>query len=901
MGKKCVETQGHSDLSDVERLRAEYTCGDGIIASSRANLTTGQVEILQAPDWFDESNITCIRYEEFCVLETDRIANNEDRERYHKVMSRSALLQAFKEERTRVALEYRRKSDNGRLIWVRAENRLVQDEESGDIHAYGMLRNIDGQKPIELGLGQRADRDLLTGTYNEDTSFQMMKESVEKTIQNRENVVLLIFDVDRYGQQMSLSGYQESERILKELSLRLLLKFSEPKIVGRISGDTFAVLLIGFADIGIGIAIAEDIRKTMSDSKMFPEASFPVSVSVGAAGSSQGLRSFEELYERAQDGVDMAKEAGGNCCRISMSRHESSQAMKPRTDFTPEGLAERGYRDVKDVLLSCAYSLSSTLDFDEAIVKTLCPIARYYGAKRICLVEMAVNGGGIYRSYQWTEEGTGLKTDAQIRAVVDRMDREGLKRCVLHENENNRGIGICASLIRNGKRLGLLLVEEAGRHVCEFSLPDLLSHLIVNHLIVHQSLDRQQYLSSHDELTGLLNHSSLMRYVAELSEETLISLGVICIDINGLRLVNREKGMAQGDRVVKTAARILTECFPSLPVYRLSGDEFLVICENYEQSAFGNGIEILREKIGERFPSGLSIGSFWTDHDMHLEELLHYANEQLQLEKQSYYEETNSTGKHYDPSDLRTLLRDMEKHKYVMYLQPKLRIEGGTVCGAEALVRYVKPGAGIVPPDRFVPVMERSGLISYIDLFIFEEVCRLLADWKGRGLPLMVISLNFSRATLIRKNLLETMESIVKRYQIPRGLLEIEITERLGVVELEAMAIITDRMVELGYRLSLDDFGARYSNLSVLSAVRFSTLKMDKSLGNDILSNPRARVVVRNILNTCRDLGIESVAEGVENKEQMDLLVDLGCDYVQGYYINKPIPVAEFEAEYRSR
>lgn len=896
-----METPTHMELNDEERLRAEYTHGDGITASSRANLTTGQVELLQVPDWFDGFDFTYIRYEKFCMMEAEKIANKEDRERYFKVMSRNALIQAFHEERTRVAIEYRRKSSNGRLIWVRVEKRLVQDEVSKDIYAYGMLRNIDEQKPIELGLGQRADRDLLTGTYNEDTTFRIMRESVERSIQNRENVVLLIFDVDKYGQQLSLSGYQESERVLKELSLRLLLKFGEPKIVGRISGDTFAVLLIGFADIEMGIRIAEDIRKTIGSSKLFPAARFPVSVSVGAAGSIQGIQSFNELFERAQEAVYMAKEAGGDCCRISIPRHSGGQMRKPQKDFLPEGLSERVYRNMRDVLLSCAYCLSSSTDFEEAVTRTLGTAARYYAARRVCLVEMAANENRIYHIYQWTEDGTDFKTDAQIKAAVEQMDREGLNRRVLHRDGDDECDGIYASLVRDGKRIGVFLVEEAGRHACDFTLSELLTHLIANPMINHQLLDRQKYLRSRDELTGLLNHYSLMRYVEGLSEETLISLGVVCIDINGLRRVNREQGMVQGDRIVKMAAGILTESYPGLPVYRISGDEFLVICENFDQSAFLSGIENLREKIGERLPSGLSIGSFWTDHDMHLEELLHYANEQLQLEKQNYYKETNSSGRHYDASVLKKVLQDIEEHRYVMYLQPKLRIESREVSGAEALVRYMDPETGLVPPDRFVPRMEQSGLIRYIDLFIFEEVCRLLADWKSRGLPLMVISLNFSRATLIQKDLLEMMERIVKRYKIPRGLLEIEITERLGVVELESMAMITDRMVELGYRLSLDDFGAQYSNLSVLSAVRFSTLKMDKTLGNDILSNPRARVVVRNVLNTCRDLGIESVAEGVENKEQMDLLVDLACDYVQGYYINKPIPVEEFEAEYRRK
>ena len=215
--------------------------------------------------------------------------------------------------------------------------------------------------------------------------------------------------------------------------------------------------------------------------------------------------------------------------------------------------------------------------------------------------------------------------------------------------------------------------------------------------------------------------------------------------------------------------------------------------------------------------------------------------------------------------------------------------------GAEALIRQKHPEFGILPPSEFIPVLESNGVIRYIDLFVFEEVCKLLQKWQRDD---MVVSLNFSRITLMEDDIINSMKKILDMYDFPRQCLEIEMTEST-MENCSAMVYKTVQEIrQLGLRISLDDFGIRYSNLSVLNDIHFDTLKLDKSLIKTLVNEQRSRIILRNIIQMCRDLDIEMIAEGVETSRQEDILKTLDCPNGQGYLFARPIPVDTFEDHY---
>ena len=238
----------------------------------------------------------------------------------------------------------------------------------------------------------------------------------------------------------------------------------------------------------------------------------------------------------------------------------------------------------------------------------------------------------------------------------------------------------------------------------------------------------------------------------------------------------------------------------------------------------------------------------------------------------------------------------LERGEFVAYFQPKQRLADGSIGGAEALVRWIDPARGLVPPDDFVPYFERNGFIINVDLCVFEQVCALLASWIEQGRQPVPISVNMSRAHLREQDFLTPYEKIRARYGVPASLIEFELTETLVFGDPETFKGVIDLLHARGYRCSLDDFGSGYSSLNVLKDVDIDTMKLDRaffSAGDD--AGQREWDVVESVVDLAKKLDLGTVAEGVEEPGQAARLRAIDCDMLQGYVFSRPVPVAEFE------
>ena len=260
----------------------------------------------------------------------------------------------------------------------------------------------------------------------------------------------------------------------------------------------------------------------------------------------------------------------------------------------------------------------------------------------------------------------------------------------------------------------------------------------------------------------------------------------------------------------------------------------------------------------------------------------------------------------YDDIDRQNLLSEqdmenrmhgaLERGEFVAYFQPKQLLEEGVIGGAEALVRWIDPVRGLVPPDEFVPFFERNGFIVDVDLCVFEQVCALLASWIGQGRTPVPISVNMSRVHLRDQEFLAPYEQIRERYGVPASLIEFELTETLVFGDPETFMGVIDLLHARGYRCSLDDFGSGYSSLNVLKDVDVDTMKLDRaffSAGDAV--GEREWDVVESVVGLAKKLDMKTVAEGVEEPAQASRLRAMQCDMLQGYVFSRPVPVDEFE------
>lgn len=233
--------------------------------------------------------------------------------------------------------------------------------------------------------------------------------------------------------------------------------------------------------------------------------------------------------------------------------------------------------------------------------------------------------------------------------------------------------------------------------------------------------------------------------------------------------------------------------------------------------------------------------------------------------------------------------------EFVMYLQPKYNITDGKATGAEALVRWIIPGHGVVPPNDFVPVFEKNGFVIKMDQYIWEEACKLIRKWMDAGIKPFPISVNVSRRHLRDMKFIEVLDGLVEKYKIPKNLLEIEITETVneaGIVE------SMQTLKEHGFTLLMDDFGSGYSSLNTLKNTKFDVIKFDRMFLNNFIGSDRGQKIVEYTIKMTTAIGLDMVAEGVETKEQADFLKVCGCNTAQGFYYAKPMPVEEFEKKY---
>ncbi|MBE5882081.1 MAG: EAL domain-containing protein [Lachnospiraceae bacterium] len=245
---------------------------------------------------------------------------------------------------------------------------------------------------------------------------------------------------------------------------------------------------------------------------------------------------------------------------------------------------------------------------------------------------------------------------------------------------------------------------------------------------------------------------------------------------------------------------------------------------------------------------------------------------------------------------------DMEKallnKEFQVYLQPKISTRGEQLGGAEALVRWIHPTEGFIPPNRFIPIFERNGFILKLDDYMLEEVARKQSEWIAKGRKVVPISVNISRAHFTREDLADHICRIVDKYNVPHDVIELELTESAFFDDKQVLLNTVKQLREHAFPVSMDDFGAGYSSLNSLKELPIDVLKIDADFFRGIDSLDRGMLIVSEVIDLAKKLDMKIVAEGIESREQVDFLIEQECDLIQGYFYAKPMPMDEFEKTY---
>lgn len=554
---------------------------------------------------------------------------------------------------------------------------------------------------------------------------------------------------------------------------------------------------------------------------------------------------------------------------------------------------------------------------DDMLNSMLEMIGEFYSADRAYIVEVSEDEGRY--SYEWIrdnkragEEYIGMvfrrngeqsKDIYGKRAPVLIDNIEELKERSPKEYEYYKKQGIhCIYAVpytEEGRVKGFVGVDNPRVTISNYALLKTMTVFVEERLFHYKLNLKREYDLYHDSLTGLKNRNGMRLYTDQVLQKYQGSVGVAVANINGLRDMNRDFGQDYGDKVFISFTEFLTKSFPNAAIFRLEGDEFIIISKGVSYKEFHEKVMEVEKEAEGALLRGASFGMAWTEaEEKDIPGMIHNATQKMIVSKRHYYERYQKSSKYHDDRILTNLLEEIKQGNFMVYFQPKIDVAKEQLVGMEALIRYRSEARGVVPPGKFVPLLEKEGLICHIDYFVLEKSCEILARWKRQGKKLVPISVNFSRNTMQEKDVVEKISHIIKQYNVPQEYILVEITETEGNLDRDEFVDIGSRIINNGIGISLDDFCSQYSCVSLLTSLPFKEIKFDKSMIDRISVDNNMKILCESMMETCNKFGYHIVAEGVETEAQLAALRGMNCNAIQGYYYCRPLSVEEFEARY---
>lgn len=478
--------------------------------------------------------------------------------------------------------------------------------------------------------------------------------------------------------------------------------------------------------------------------------------------------------------------------------------------------------------------------------------------------------------------------------ISDIQSIEGEYRDLFKRMADVRIWSTSAVLLNKGEQcFGAIVVMNPRANSGSLDLIEMIGISISNSLFYEKARAEYEYRLNFDQVTGLRKRETFNNLGESYVEYDCSFMGVFASDIIRLSDINEKFGYMAGNARLKMVADVISGVFTGYDIYRYEQDEIVVFCRDIDKKSFMGLVRLVRESLDDLDVS-VSTGFSWTDKP-DIARQLSEVRLMYDIEKDTKLKSLDSTMRNKVFKDV---VSEIDKGSFVVYYQPKVDSRTGITVGAEALIRFFDEAHGVVGPIHFIEILEENRCSHLIDLFVLDEVCkaqklRCISD--RRVVP---VSVNFSKNTLEYADLLDQVKEIMNRYDLPEGLVQIEITESVGDMDIVLINNIAQSLISMGFRLSMDDFGTKYSNLEMLFKFPFSIAKIDRSLVKNLESNEKSRIMLKHLISMIMELGIECVAEGAENEEQVRLLQQFGCNIIQGYFYSKPVTLDVFTSEF---
>ena len=448
-------------------------------------------------------------------------------------------------------------------------------------------------------------------------------------------------------------------------------------------------------------------------------------------------------------------------------------------------------------------------------------------------------------------------------------------------------------------------------------------HYRVHNIVKHfedardvQALRKEQITEMHryieiDSLTGLINRETFYKRAAALMQSNVdTKYYIIYLDISCFKAINDLFHMETGNLILRTAANYFTTTIDSGLCSRIEADHF-VLCTPQDKTDIEKliiGLDTTIQSLGIGHNILFYAGIYPVNNPaLPVDQMCDRANMALRkikgnyMNRYSYYDAGMRELMLQDQMIVRDMETALQEEQFTIFLQPIYNVKNNKIVSAEALVRWFHPINGMISPGKFIPVFERNGFIVKVDRFVWESVCKFIKSQREETGEVIPISVNVSRLNFYNLDLLEFLLGLLEKYDLEPWMLKLEITESAYMDNSHQLMSIIRVFREEGFPVLMDDFGSGYSSLNMLKNLPVDVLKVDMAFVRELEESARAYMILRLILNLARDLGMDVIVEGVETQKQLDYLINLGADKIQGYYFSKPLPVKDFKELIRKR
>lgn len=430
-------------------------------------------------------------------------------------------------------------------------------------------------------------------------------------------------------------------------------------------------------------------------------------------------------------------------------------------------------------------------------------------------------------------------------------------------------------------------------------------------ILVRKREKHFQHLAMTDSVTGLWNRVKFYQEAQEILEKNRDKTYLlITLDINKFKFINNDFGSKAGDKILYVLGERIRDIFEGRGYFaRNTADIFFILIE--EQQYKPAMLDSLNKAVyfdnnGKRqyYKIVVKAGIRVIEPEDDRTELILYVD-QASLARKTIKDKAESSQAYYDENMKRILEKEneierrmeaaLQKREFQVYLQPKYDLRSERIIGAEALVRWIHPEKGMIPPDDFIPLFEKNGFILKVDFYVYEEVLKRMARWVESGKELICVSVNVSRVHISTADFFINLNRLVEKYKIPKRCFELELTETIMGGETSLTRTFIRECKKEGYKVSIDDFGSGYSSLNLLKDLPVDILKIDKGFLDEAEESRRSNIIVEQVVEMAKRMEIKTLCEGVETRKQLTFLKKIGCDMVQGYLFSKPVPMDEFE------